>query len=472
MNRLHELIALLLRGLSLFVLGLVLYFPLHKGLPIAYGPLFIALGLALAVHRRLEADWNPLGAWRSSAYVTLLILGPALVQIILILCLRPVPVSDGKFVYDEAIAFLTTGQMAPLTYYPPAQTWWYALWFRLFGASPLVAQLSHVPLHALVTGLTYGLARSVVPRHARIAGLLVAWYPSFIAYVLITPYYHYLYTACVVATAWGWVASLKRVGCAFPAGLASGLGALTKATQLIAIGQSFLFWTLAPKGQIEPLPRVSQRAKAIVLFAIGMGVIIAPWTVRNWKVFGEPVLVCTSGGLVFHSANNETSNGLYSGLPDDVAIDSPRAMLEHSRASAELAKRFIREHPGQFLALSWNKILHTWGGESTFVELINNRGRALPAWLDDSLSALFFAGWTFIIGLWAAGSLHAHRARARLTAIELATAIVLGSNFLVYAIFEGGDRHHLPVIPLIVLTALTGVALKDAEKPKSAEASP
>lgn len=29
---------------------------------IAYGPLLLALGAALAVHRRLEKGWNPLGA--------------------------------------------------------------------------------------------------------------------------------------------------------------------------------------------------------------------------------------------------------------------------------------------------------------------------------------------------------------------------------------------------------------------------
>lgn len=464
MNRVHELIALLLRGLSLFVLGLVLYFPLHKDLLIAYGPLLVALGLAVAAHRRIQAGWTPFATWRAGGYFALLILGPALVQVALLLWLRPQPMSDGKFVYDEAVALLTTGQMAPFTYYPPAQTWWYALWFKLFGASSLVAQLSHVPLHALVTALTYGLAHSVAPRHARIAALAVAWYPSFIAYVLITPYYHYLYTACVIATAWGWVASLKRTGRAFPAGLASGFGALTKATQLIAVGQSFLFWALAPAAKAGSAPHFPQRLKSFILFAIGMILVVAPWTIRNWKVFGEPVLVCTSGGMVFHSANNETSNGLYSGLPDAVVIDTPQAMLAHGRESSELAKQFIREHPGHFLALSWNKILHTWGGESTFVELINYRGRLLTGWVDGILSAVFFSGWAFVVGLWAASSLAAHRVRLPLNAIELATAIVLGSNFLVYAIFEGGDRHHLPFVPLIVLVALAGVLGKVSDE--------
>lgn len=457
MNRLHSIIAWLLRGLSLVVLVLVLYFPLHKDLIIAYGPLLIALGAALAVHRRLEKGWNPLGTLGRPSYFALLILAPALVQLGLLLLLRPVPTSDGQFVFEEAAAFLSTGQMNALTYYPPAQTWWYWPWMKLFDATPLVAQISHIPLHAAVSLLTYGLARSVVPLYARIAGLAVAWYPSFIAYILTTPYYHYFYTACVVATAWGWIQSLKCSRASFGAGLASGLGALTKATQLIAVGQSLLFWALTPNREGGAPIRFGKRLVLFIAFALGMTLVVAPWTVRNSKVFGEPVLVCTSGGMVFHSANNETSNGLYSGLPDEAKVDSPQAMLEHGRASAEQAKAFIRENPIKFLALAWNKVLHTWGGESTFVELINIRGRPLPGWLDDSISAVFFFGWAFIVGLWAAHSLAANRLKLPLSAIELATAIVLGSNFLVYAIFEGGDRHHLPFVPLIVVVALANL---------------
>lgn len=461
MSRLHSIIALLLRCFSLFVLALVLYFPLHKDLMIAYGPLLVALGASLALYRRLELGWAPLNTLRRSGYFVLLILLPAIVQLGLLLFLQPTPLSDGQFVFEEALAFLSTGRMSPLTYYPPAQTWWYWPWMKLFGATPLVAQISHIPLHAAVSLLTYGLARSVAPRYARIAGLAVAWYPSFIAYILTTPYYHYLYTACVVATTWGWIQSLKCSRASFGAGLASGLGALTKATQLIAVGQSLLFWTLAPNREEGAPIRFGRRIVLFIAFALGMTLVVAPWTMRNLKIFGEPVLVCTSGGMVFHSANNETSNGLYSGLPDEAKIDSPQAMLEHGHVSAEQAKAFIRENPAKFLALAWNKILHTWGGESTFVELINIRGRPLPGWLDDSLSAVFFSGWAFIVGLWAAHSLAANRLKLPLSAIELATAIVLGSNFLVYAIFEGGDRHHLPFVPLIVVIALISLATTD-----------
>ncbi|MCO6400930.1 MAG: hypothetical protein J5I99_06870 [Verrucomicrobia bacterium] len=458
MNALRQISAFAFRVFALIVFGLVLFFPQFKGLWIVYGPMLVALGLAAAVHQRLRAGWEPLATLRTNTFWIVAVIGPAIVQIGLVFFLRPNPVSDGKFVFDEALTLAATGRMSLLTYYPPAQTWWYALWFKLLAPTALIAQLSHIPLHTLVTLLTFALVRLAAPRFARAAAFVVAWYPSFLGYVLTTPYYHYLYTACVVATAWGWLASLKKPSASFGAGLASGIGALTKATQLIAPAQSAVFWLLAPLSGDASAKSTWRRALIHTgIFTLAMACAIAPWAYRNANVFGEPVLVCTSGGLVFHSANNEHSNGLYSDLPDAVSIGSPRAMLEHSRESSRLAEQFIRENPKHFLALVWNKILHTWGGEATFTELINHRGQPLGR-LDDVFSLAFFLGWVFIAGLWAASSIAAIRARAPLSALELAAAIVIFSNALVFAIFEGGDRHHLPLVPLIVATLFSRLA--------------
>ncbi len=463
MQRLQQLAAFAIRGFAVLVFGLVLFFPAYKDLQIAYGPVLLALGAALALHRRLQGPWNPPAGWSRAAFLALAFFAPAIVQTGLLLVLRPEPLYDGRFVFDEAVAFAQAGRMPPLTYYPPAQTWWYAAWFKVFGAAPLVAQLSHVPLHALVTALTYGLARRAVPDRARLAALAVAWYPSFAGYVLTTPYYHYLYTAMVVATAWGWLAAMERPRAALWPGLASGLGALTKATQLIAPAQALLFWFLAPRMDEQPAPDDRRRTTgrrsrvtSFLLFLLGMALVIAPWTFRNWRVFDAIVPVCTSGGLVLWSANNPESNGLYSGLPDTADIKTPAEMLAHSRDASAAARRFILENPVRFLQLVGTKLLHTWGGEATFAELINRRGRSLGK-PEDAVSLVFFMGWTLAGGLWAAASLDAMRRRLPLGGVEWATAVIVISNAAVYAVFEGGDRHHLPYVPLVIVATL-GVA--------------
>lgn len=456
MNALRMLVAACIRWSAVGILLLVLLFPAYKNLLIVYGPLLLSLGVAVYVNRRLESGWTPAAAWDRRVFFAVLLAGPALVQVLLLVGLRPEPMYDGRFVFREAVLLAETGRMSPLTYYPPAQTWWYAAWFKIFGASPLVAQLSHVPLHALVSLLTYGFARRVTPGLARLAALVVAWYPSFVGYVLTTPYYHYLYTASVVATAWAWVVATDRPRGALAAGLASGLGALTKATQLIAPAQALAFWLL-DAGPIQRASRIAHPVSRIALFLVGMAVVIGPWTYRNWLVFDDLVPVCTSGGLVLHSANNPESNGLYSGVPDLASIHTPADMLAHSRASAETAKRFMREEPARFARLAVGKVLHTWGGEATFAELINHRGRPLGHW-EDGFSGVFYLGWVCVVGVWAGRSLVALRTRRPLHPAELALGVVLFSNAAVYAVFEGGDRHHLPIVPLIVVAALAGAA--------------
>lgn len=451
MNLLSNMLVLAYRVLALLAWAALLVFPAYKGVWSGYVPVIAGGVAAWLVQCRLNpgtmVDLRLPQRW----FLPLVLVGPALIQTGLLLWLRPEPLFDGRFVFEEARTLLASGRMSEMTYYPPAQTWWYAAFMRLFGDSALVAQLSHLPLGAAVTLATYALARRVLPfDRARWVTAAVAFYPSYLGYVLVTPYYHYLYTALTVLLGVLLLRSAETSGgSALLAGACAGAGALAKATQLIAPAQALLFWLLAP-----PAPGGRSRvAVRFALFLAGMAVVLAPWVGRNVRVFGEPVWVCTSGGLVLYSANNPESNGLYSSLPDEVKLDDPRAMLAHSRACSARARAFILEHPGSFVRLAAAKFLHTWGNESTFTDLINRRGRSVPQ-VERMLSAIFLAGWSAVVWLWAAGAWRAIRFRASPPTVEILAACLVLPNVLVYLLFEGGDRHHLPFIPLILVSAV------------------
>lgn len=446
-----------IRVFPLIVAACVLAFPAYKNVWLGYVPVFAGACMAAVMavmHRRFIQHSR---SWSQGAERLVLYALPAMTQVVMLIVMRPMASYDGLFVIQHARALAAFGHMDPMTYYPPAQTWWYAAWFAAFGSSDLVAQLSQIPLSIGVTWSVLQLGRRLTDvGRARFAALLIAWYPSCLGYVLTSPYYHYLYTLLTILMVWAIAGrefqsdSKSDARRFFVAGLLAGLGALTKATQMIAPLQ-VMVWVVLASAAIGYRPTFRSAVGSIAVFCVGMLLIIGPWTARNWRVFGDFVPVCTSGGLVLYSANNPDSNGLYSGTPDDVSLETPAQMLAHSRQCSDRAKQFIREHPGRFLDLAWRKFLHTWGVEATFADLINRRGES-NAILDKAFSFFFAAGWAGLVLAWAWSS--ARRFREPTDAFEMLAGVVIISNAAVYVIFEGGDRHHLPLVPLIALLVI------------------
>ncbi|HMP88961.1 MAG TPA: glycosyltransferase family 39 protein [Kiritimatiellia bacterium] len=445
-----------IRAFPLLVVACLLYFPAYKGILLGYIPVSLGLHATIILVRKKDALLHFIGT-RSFPVLALWLYGiPALIQLLLVVIFNSAPMFDGLFVYQHAVKLVETGEMDPLTYYPPAQTWWYALWFSVFNSSVLIAQLSQIPLSLLVTWSTWRLARTCMPYNAATAvALLVAWYPSFIGYVLTTPYYHYLYTLLTVLMVWGLLTFRHHLSQyhVFLAGVAAGLGALTKAVQLIAPLQ-VITWVFVLACATSFRDVIKTWRAGIMVFVAGMLLMLSPWMLRNWFVFQDIVPVCTSGGLVLYSANNPESNGLYSALPDQVIINTPREMLEHSRWCSEQAKAFMVEHRDVFLRLVGIKFIHTWGGEATFTDLMNWHGES-RWWIKQGFSFVFMFGWSLLVFAWVYTAWRAVRGRFRLSSYEILAGVIIISNAVVYVVFEGGDRHHLPLVPLIAVLAFS-----------------
>lgn len=462
MSRLVVMLDVLLsfsfRLLGLFVACALVVFPAFKGMPAGYVPVLAGLVMALVLLIRpvrcavtLRLEGLPTGF-----FCAVLMVGPAIVQILLIVFLRPEPLFDGLYVLREARAFFSTGTMDPLTYYPPGQTWYYALAFLIGGASDLTAQLCQVPLLAVISFLVFRLARRGMPEGmARLCALACGWYPSFLLYVLVTPYYFYLYTCLMLWAALWWVKSTEdvRAFTPFMGGVFAAAGALVKPVMLIAPAQAVAFWLLYSRGSGTLL-------KKTLFLCIGFSVLLAPWIMRNLSVFGEPVAVCTSGGLVLYSANNPDSNGLYSPIPDQAEISTPQEMLKHSHACSEKAWEYILGDPAGFAKLAVKKHLYSWGNETTYAALVNVRGRVVPA-LDSGISAVAQSGWAAVVFLWFLVAIR--RGRADGGPLSRLAGIIVVSNWLVYLLYEGGERHHLPMVPFILLAVFESLAAGDPD---------
>jgi len=82
------------------------------------------------------------------------------------------------------------------------------------------------------------------------------------------------------------------------AGAPCGLAILCRPT--------FLPWTLLVAAALPwVLPVTRRRAWLLTLvFALEAAVIVAPWALRNWREFGEPIVTTTHGGYTLLLANN------------------------------------------------------------------------------------------------------------------------------------------------------------------------
>jgi len=244
-------------------------------------------------------------------------------------------------------------------------------------------------------------------------------------------------------------------------GLSIGAGALVRPS-LLPLPLLLLLLAL-----LNPRDRPANLRHAILAAFVAM-LCVAPWTLRNYLVLDALVVVSTNGGDILYRANNSLASGGYtrkgeqdfsSLLPDEVAWD---------RATMAAGKRWIAEHPLDFLRLSVRKLAISFANDTTgaywSVERAHQqRGPAYAAAI--ILSNIWW------LGIWIVTLVALVRSRARIIdhpdgVTLLWLTIVLP---IVHAVFEAQPRYHMPVIGvLLCLSAMLFTPLHgDRETPAS-----
>jgi 4-amino-4-deoxy-L-arabinose transferase-like glycosyltransferase len=139
-------------------------------------------------------------------------------------------------------------------------------------------------------------------------------------------------------------------------GLAAGIAVLLRQVFLLFVPLMFA-WTLW-QARREPVARLAGRALAA---AAVMGCLILPWTVRNYRAFGQFALLNTSAGFAFFWGNHPIHGSefipilpeggtSYGDLIPDEVIGMNEVAME--RALLERGIGFVKEDPARYLALS------------------------------------------------------------------------------------------------------------------------
>lgn len=133
-------------------------------------------------------------------------------------------------------------------------------------------------------------------------------------------------------------------------------------TALLAMLPFCVIWLL------YRLPQRSRQVAGMALCALTAALVVSPWLVRNYAVFGKFVFVRDNLPLEMHMANNDRLTGLWT--RSEHPGNDPEAMrrfqelgeLGFMEEKQREVRQFIREHPGEFVRFTLERAAYFWIG--------------------------------------------------------------------------------------------------------------
>jgi len=269
----------------------------------------------------------------------------------------------------------------------------------------------------------------------------------------------------------------------FAAGLLLGLLGLVMPNTLVLwpVALVWIWWV----GRLRKDPR--RFRTALIGMSFGVMVAVAPVTIRNYAVSGDPVLISSNAGINFYIGNNEYTDCVTANAPilgqytklggwscfDEPAITEtvekivgrPLESSEVSRFFAGKAFDHITAHPGRTLELMWRKTMLFWGP----AEISNNEVMHYDR--RHSRVLRFLPGFPVALSLAVVGlallltELRGRRRREGKTdeesshRFELMVLLLafVGIYFASYLPFFIAGRYRVPIIPILLLFGAYGV---------------
>jgi hypothetical protein len=138
-----------------------------------------------------------------------------------------------------------------------------------------------------------------------------------------------------------------------------GVIALTN-TAVVSMMPFCLLWLL------YWLPRRSAQFVGAASCVLAAALVVSPWLVRNYQVFGQFIFVRDNLPLEMYEANNDQSEGLWT--RNEHPGNNPEAMrrfqelgeLGFMAEKRQEVRQFIREHPGRFLWFTLERAAYFW----------------------------------------------------------------------------------------------------------------
>jgi 4-amino-4-deoxy-L-arabinose transferase-like glycosyltransferase len=372
-----------------------------------------------------------------------------------VLAVQASPIDDFSWYYDRAVDLAAgrglTDHGVPTAYWPVGYPLLLAGLFMLTGPSLLAAKLLNVALGVGIVWLSYRISRRLFVSEAagRMTLLLMAFYPNQIAYTSLTasetPFLFLMLLGLLIL-----LREKRSLVNDALAGIVFGMGCLTKPTMLFVPA---VFFGIALMSRM----RWTTVARGLVVYA-ALGLVILPWCVRNYQVFGRPVFIVTSGGINLLIGNNPAANGGYGDAdPASAAlVDAEKDEGAREIIASTIARRYMREHPWRTVELIpfrlWNlyaKDVEGFYWNELAGGAVEGAVTRRPMFLLKVFAELYYLS---MLAMFAAGVCSFYLAGKPPFPHALQSALGLGliAYFtLVMMLLFGSSRLHFPMVPCI-----------------------
>ena len=113
-------------------------------------------------------------------------------------------------------------------------------------------------------------------------------------------------------------------------------------------------------------PRLQRRTGGFALCILCAALVVGPWVVRNYEVFGKFIFVRDNLPMEIHMSNNSESGGFWT--REEHPANDPHTMqkfqelgeIRFMTEKGEEAREFIRQHPGTFRYFTLKRIMYYW----------------------------------------------------------------------------------------------------------------
>ncbi|GEO42863.1 hypothetical protein SAE02_70110 [Skermanella aerolata] len=378
------------------------------------------------------------------------------------------PMSDQLWYFERAVGMLNgegyAVQGQPTAFWPVGYPAFLAGLFAVFGPSLEAAKIANLVLSGIAMVFVYRIARRATGSEtaARAALLLAVLYPTQIFYTELL-YSELLFTALLLAGTdllLGAAETRRRWVAVAAAGFCFGLASLVKTQGLLLPG-------LLVAGALV-LRRIGFRQAVLtglVAYAACLAV-TAPWTMRNWEVLGQPVLISTNGGFNLYMGNNPwnrwgnymwpappefteaTENlNILKAIPDELALNAKlnRLAMDYIRDNPVEAAKRIPYKLYQFFRFDTLPLAQAEIGAKRNGRDVHALVTAVAPVAEIWHWAMMWSAFLFPVLFWLA---------RRPADAALAAFLPVAYFGAITAVFFGEARFNLPLLPLYPVLAV------------------